>query len=258
MSPPLHLVRFGLDAQKLYAFARRSRAAARDFDEGYAVHALFAALFDHQAPEDARVAPKPFHVVDPRCRTLDVLGYAMLDHRALAERAKTFADPLAWGVCDLDGIASKPMPSAFEAGMRLGFSVRVCPVRRIAKRGPMQRDRAEVDAFLARSWEVGPDVPLDRQDVYRAWLCEELAKEGAAKVLDTSMTNFQLGALHRRAHGQEGKAHRTARPDVTFEGALEVGDPAGFVQRLARGVGRHRAFGFGMLLLRPAPHRVMG
>lgn len=252
MSAPLHLVRASLDAQKLYAFARRSRAAARDFDEGYAVHALFTALFDHGAAEDAHVAPKPFHVVDPSHRTLTVLGYAALDHGALTARATAFADPLAWGVCDLEGLVSKPMPSTFEAGARLGFSVRVCPIRRIAKRGPMTKDRAEVDAFLARSWEVGPEVVLDRGEVYRAWLDEEIAKEGAAKLLEASMVNFQLGRLHRRTHDEDRKGHRTERPDVTFEGVLEVGDPEAFTRRLARGVGRHRAFGFGMMLLRPA------
>ena len=254
MSPPLHLVRFGIDAQKLYAFARRSRAAAAgDFDDGYAVHALLAALFDHGAAEDARVAPTPFRVLEPTHRTLDVLGYAGLDHHALANRAAAFADPLAWGVCDLEGMASKPMPSTFEAGTRLGFSVRVCPVRRIAKRGPMTSNRAEVDAFLAQSWEVGDrNVPLDRGEVYRAWLAEELAKEGAATLVEASLGSFQLGRLHRRTHGDNRKGHRTQRPDVTFDGVLQVGDPAAFMRRLARGVGRHRAFGFGMLLLRPA------
>ncbi len=254
MTAPLHLVRLGIDAQKLYAFARRSRAAAREFDEGYAVHALFAALFDHGAPEDARVAPKPFHIISSAGRKLEVLGYASLDHRALAERATTFADPLAWDAgCDLETMASKPMPTRFESGTQLGFSVRACPIRRIAKRGPMTRDRAEVDAFLAKSWEVGPDVPLDRQDVYGAWLGEELAKEGAATLVETAMASFQLGQLHRRSHGEERKGHRTERPDVTFEGVLEVKDGTAFGRRLARGVGRHRAFGFGMLLLRPAP-----
>ncbi len=97
MSAALHLVRLGLDAQKLYAFARRSRATSRDLDEGYAVHALFAALFDHGAAESARVAPKPFHIASLGGRTMDVLGYTALDHLALAERAKAFADPLAWG-----------------------------------------------------------------------------------------------------------------------------------------------------------------
>jgi CRISPR system Cascade subunit CasE len=253
VNSPLHFVRCGIDAQRLYAFARRSRAGdARNFDEGYAVHALFAALFDHGAAEDARVAPKPFHIGDLGRRTLDVLGYAALDHHALVNRAKTFADPVAWGVCDLESIVSKPMPSAFEEGTRLGFSVRACPIQRIAKRGPMTRERAEVDAFLARSWEVGADVPLDRGQVYRAWLEEELAKEAAATILDATMTNFRLGRMHRRTQGADRKASKTERPDVTLEGILEVGNTEAFARRLARGVGRHRAFGFGMMLLKPA------
>lgn len=256
MSASLHLARMGIDARKLYAFAQRVRAtSAREFDLGYAVHALFAALFDNGAAEEARAAPKPFHILDPSASTLEVLGYASLDHRALGERAKTFANPVAWGVCDVDHIASKPMPTAFTTGTRLGFSVRVCPIRRVSQRGPMTRARAEVDAFLAKAWEVGPDVPLDRGEVYRAWLDEELAKEGAAKVVDASMARFQRERLHRRTHGDERKGHRTERPDVAFEGALEVGEPSAFGRLLARGVGRHRAFGFGMLLLRPAAVR---
>jgi CRISPR system Cascade subunit CasE len=253
VSSPLHLVRCGIDAQRLYAFARRSRASdARNFDEGYAVHALFAALFDHGADADARVGPKPFHLGESGKRTLSVLGYASLDHQALVERAKTCADPVSWGVCDLESLTSKPMPSAFQEGARLGFLVRACPIRRIAKRGPMTQERGEVDAFLARSWEVGADAPLDRGQVYRSWLEEELAKEGAATVVDASLTNFRLGRLHRRTQGQDRRSRNADRPDVTLEGTLKVGHPEAFARRLARGVGRHRAFGFGMLLLKPA------
>lgn len=255
MTAALHLVRLRVDAQKLYRFARRSRATAREFDEGYAVHALLAALFDHGAPEAERVAPKPFHVTGTDQRVMEVLGYASLDHQALVERAQSFADPAAWGVCDLDGAASKPMPAAFPAGTRLGFTVRACPIRRVAKRGPMERERAEVDAFLAKSWEVGREVPLDREAVYRAWLEEEIAKDGAAAVVEARTTSFQLGRLHRRTQGEERRGHRTSRPDVTFDGVLEVKDPEAFARRLARGLGRHRAFGFGMLLLKPAPRK---
>ena len=252
----LHLVRCTLDARKLYEFARRSRAAGFRFDEGYAVHAAFAALFDHGAGEGERVAPKPFHITSFKkeaARRIDVLGYARVNHVVLRERAEAFADPLVWEVVDLEGMASKPMPTNFPTGTRLGFFVRACPVRRIAKKGPMTRDRAEVDAFLAKVWEVNdPKVELDREEVYREWLTEELAKEGAAKVVTASMTNFELDRVRRRTQGEGRKASEPQRPDVSFEGVLEVGDPEAFARRLARGVGRHRAFGFGMLLLRPA------
>ena len=37
-----------------------------------------------------------------------------------------------------------------------------------------------------------------------------------------------------------------------MQGILTVTDSAAFAALLARGVGRHRAYGYGMLLLRPA------
>jgi len=249
VSEPLHLIHMSVDARKLYAFARRSKALARENDHGYAMHALLTALFDHGAPPDARVAPKPFHVVLGAASKVDVLGYARLDRGELVRRAESFADPAAWGVCDLDALASKPMPTRFERGTRLRFEVRACPVRRIARRGPMQRERAEVDAFLARAWGVGPDVVLSREAVYREWLAEDLSKHDAARLVDCTVEQFHIAGLRRRDHGEERRAHRAERPDVRFRGALEVGDPDQFLARLARGVGRHRAFGFGMLLL---------
>ncbi|MBI4705396.1 MAG: type I-E CRISPR-associated protein Cas6/Cse3/CasE [Deltaproteobacteria bacterium] len=261
MTRPLHLVRMPIDAGRLYAFARRSRLAARDFDDGYAVHALLAALFDHGSSDGARLAPKPFaidsSIPDPArrgqsARSLDVLGYCTLDHRALAERARAFADPLAWGVCDLDAMGSRPMPEAFAPGTRLGFTLRACCVRRVAKRGNQRADRAEVDAFLAKAWEAGDrSVELEREQVYRGWLEQEIAKESASKLLRASMVSWRLARLHRRSQGAERRGSRVQHPDVTFDGVLEVVDPSAFATRLARGVGRHRSFGFGMLLLKP-------
>ena len=41
-------------------------------------------------------------------------------------------------------------------------------------------------------------------------------------------------------------------PDALMRGVLEITDGPAFAQLLAGGVGRHRAYGYGMLLLRPA------
>jgi len=58
-----------------------------------------------------------------------------------------------------------------------------------------------------------------------------------------------------RRTSREDDRRRASRaidgPDVTFTGTLEVTDSAAFSALLARGLGRHRAFGFGMLLLAP-------
>jgi len=248
---PLHLVRLTVDAQKLYAFSRQSRLSTRDLDLGYAVHAVLAALFDHGTIGEVNAAPKPFHVVDPMQRRLEVLGYSNIDHVALSERARAFADPRAWGVCDLESIASRPVPE-FRIGTKLSFSTRVCPVRRIAKRGNQKKDRAEVDAFLAEVWKLDDKtVPLDRGTVYREWLSEQVEK-GGAKLLEAKLQSFQLGTQHRRTQGDERISKRVKHPEATFAGTLEVTDGAAFGARLMRGLGRHRSFGFGMLLLRPA------
>lgn len=251
MKETLHLVRVPVDSRALFSFATRSGLATRDFDDGYAVHALFAALFDYRADAESRVAPKPFALTDSSGRIVEVLGYARADHAELVSRAKTFGDPAAWQAVDVEGIVSKPMPLTFEVGQRLGFSVRVCPVRRVKKRGNQRDERAEIDVFLAKSFEVNdPTVALDRETVYREWLAQEIGKGGGA-LESAAMTNFRLGRQHRRTNGPQRRGTSVHHPEAIFRGVLTVQDSVGFAKMLARGVGRHRAFGFGMLLLFP-------
>jgi CRISPR system Cascade subunit CasE len=63
--------------------------------------------------------------------------------------------------------------------------------------------------------------------------------------------SFQVDRFARRHHREDVRKLVKGRPAVTFEGTLTVTDGEQFEALLARGVGRHRAFGFGMLLLRP-------
>lgn len=253
MAETLHLVRVSVDARGLYSFAGKSSAMGPQLDIGYAVHALFGALFDHGVDPSERVAPKPFTVGEDKRGVFDVHGYSGLSHDALRERARQFADPLAWGASDLDGMVSRPMPTSFAAGARLGFEARVCPTRRVKKRGPMDRDAAEVDAYLARKWASEEGAVLDREAIYRDWLAEQVGRNGAATIEVARMTRFQGGTFLRRTQGEKRKGHASGRPDVTFRGVLTVQAPDAFAAVLARGLGRHRSFGFGMLLLHAAP-----
>ncbi len=69
------------------------------------------------------------------------------------------------------------------------------------------------------------------------------------------MTEFSLRTVVRRSAPQAEGArlkHTVQGPDAVFTGLLQVRDSAAFAALLARGIGRHRAFGFGMLLLKPA------
>jgi CRISPR system Cascade subunit CasE len=249
--PALRMVRLALDAAGL---ARAGRAAAlppRQDDLGVLVHAALAGLFGEGAVQ-------PFRVLDETARQVPVLGYTSRGDEELRSHAAAFADPALYAACAWEGLASKPLPE-LAAGRRLGFELRACPVVRLAggrevsdKEGKLQPYRAgvEVDAwahrrFLARETEA----VLDREAAYADWL---RARMGEAATIETvRLHGFRRLRLVRRGHSSPRQTRVLERPEALLMGNLEVRDATAFHQLLARGLGRHRAFGFGMLLLRP-------
>jgi len=164
------------------------------------------------------------------------------------------------GVLNLDRLESKAMPGAWAEGRRLGFDLRVRPVRRLKSTGgngeTAFRKGAELDAFQVEALRRHPDNPdgmeqdgQTREAVYMDWLAERLEPAAELDRKATRLVRFQRLRVSRGNAGPEG-------PDATFHGALTVTDPERFKVLLAKGVGRHRAYGFGMLLLRPASRPV--
>lgn len=244
------MLRFELETPKLLARSPRAHAGYKldvsEVDVGYLVHSELAALF-------GELGPKPFRVLEPTSgRTLSVLAYSERSKDELVEHARAFADPAAWDACDWDRLCAKQLPADWRTGQRLGFELRACPVLRMAKAGEQHQRGAEVDAFLAACWAAGPKVEVEREAVYRDWLRRQLEPSGAVKLEAVRLRGFRRSWLLRQTQGSERTPKRFERPDALFEGVLEIADPAAFGRLLARGVGRHRAFGFGMLLLRPA------
>ena len=83
-----------------------------------------------------------------------------------------------------------------------------------------------------------------RQAVYLDWLSEQLGSAAELNPADSRLVRFCRTRVLRGNQGLEG-------PDATIHGTLNVSEPAQFMQLLLRGIGRHRAYGYGMLLLRP-------
>jgi CRISPR system Cascade subunit CasE len=241
----INLVKIPLRADRLVEVARRRKINVRELDDGYLAHCVLRELW-----QDA--APTPF-VMRGRGRFIDVWGYTKGDATALIDLAKTFSDPALLGVIDsLETIASKPMPR-LAAGRRIGFHLRACPVVRLSKARGGYRAGAEIDAFLARCAQVGKEVAVSRDEVYREWLSARFAKpeETGVTVERVAVAAFARERLVRRTHDEKREAKRLERPDVRFEGELVVTDGARFLELLERGVGRHRAFGFGALIVVP-------
>jgi len=182
-------------------------------------------------------------------------------------------------------LATKDVGS-IPPGTSLQFRVRVRPTVRTKRPDPTEpqprrdkRDKPkarEVDAWLAErlrdwkalppsQWEQAPDVFDDRERVYTDWLDRELiAARPSGGDRTTAVRAAELVAVEDIGSGKARRARmvelrreaffqsgaRGERPNVVLEGTLRVTDEAAFRALLARGVGRHRAFGFGMLLLR--------
>ncbi len=249
---PLHLLDLRFDLPGLWRAVRHDGKALADADLGYAVHAaLFAALGpDH--------APKPFALQPmlPGARQLRVLGYSL--HAApdlLAARPRAMADG---ALVHLD---SKPLPepSQWRVGQRLQFSVRARPTVRGHKISPDGKERdLELDAYHAEVRHAGIDSAKSREEVYVAWLDKQFANLGGAALAHCRLDGWQLAPVYRKGTPVLGslQARRGTRlmtlPEAEFSGELTVSDGTGFHALLGRGIGRHRAFGHGMVLVRRA------
>ncbi|MBK8980693.1 MAG: type I-E CRISPR-associated protein Cas6/Cse3/CasE [Planctomycetes bacterium] len=244
-------------ALRLDAFARIARRRGlpvHRMDEGYLLHGLLRELWQASAPS-------PFDLRGSgRCG--DVWGYSNASAEQLRSHALDFGDPAQLDMLDggVEGIASRPVPRLMP-GRLVGFRLRVCPVVRLSGGRGGKRGR-EVDAFLARCWAGDRDTPVSREDVYRDWIAARLDGEGSGARLErVTLESFQRERFVRRSKpGADGerRAHWIERPDVRVRGELTVVDGARFAETLRRGVGRHRAFGFGMMLLIPPESAAAG
>ena len=212
------------------------------FDEGHALHILLTGMF-------GRAVLQPFRLfASDRRRSAGLYAYAELDAGALRRIADTVAPPDCLAALDPARIRTKHMPARFVAGQRLGFDLRVRPVRR-RRRGARESPSGtvvikggEIDAYRGRRAEAagGPS----REQVYAGWLgvrCGAAVRVERCRLADFKETR----AIRGDGLGPGG-------PDATLRGVLTVQDPDAFALLVRKGVGRHRAYGYGMVLLRPA------
>ena len=254
----LTLVRVPIDTPALARWAGergwvRRRGNFTDFDEGRALHHLVDEVFGPGALRPFRL------LVPPRRRSGYLYAYSALDADALCTASRVQSLPDHLGVLSPDRLQGKAMPNDWHAGQRLGFDARVRPVRRLTKNlegpsGLIGKKGAEIDAFLVAALRRHPGQPdgmagegRTREAVYLDWLAERLAPAAGLEGPSSRLARFRRVRVARGKSGPEG-------PDATIHGTLTVSDPDSFAALLARGVGRHRAYGYGMLLLRP-PNR---
>ena len=238
-SQPLFMIRAEVALREF----RRWMGMRRLQDPDHAMHCLLTESFGD-------LAPRPFRLIMPRGHAGGVLyGYARVVDDALRDAAAAYADPAQACILAADRIASKPMPTEWQSGRRLGFETRVRPTMRRSRNADC-RPGKECDAFaLAASRYPPGDMPHSRETVYTDWLSDQFDRRGGAQ-LDrprTRLVSFQRTRAVRKRHARYSEG-----PDAVIRGVLTITDPHAFSRLLASGIGRHRAYGYGMLLLRPA------
>jgi CRISPR system Cascade subunit CasE len=200
---------------------------------GYALHVWLAAMFGVHAP-------KPFRFFD---NDGELLGYTEADAEALLDHARAFAPPHAFAALAPEHLATKAMPAYWRDGQRLRIDVLACPVSR--------KDGNEKDVYLRALDRLGDQAPR-RSEVYVEWFRRQWGD--VVEFDDLELIGFSRGQLLRRpmVNGHR-KSRSIERPQASFRAIVRIADGEAFGTTLARGIGRHRAFGFGMVLLRPAP-----
>lgn len=247
MTGSLNMVKLEPDMPRLAEWAHARKLVKRGGDLGYALHALLKAGF-------GKLALQPFSLQQHRERTT-LFGYTKAGQREMTDLLNGCADPAVREVLAPDSIAFKPMPTTWRSGQIFGFEVRVRPTIRQDADG--RRDSTtERDAFLAACDRAPQETPISRQRVYGEWLAAQFTRHGGAELVERENADIRLAAFQRTRIARRDRKRRLREidgPDATLKGLLRVTDSVAFAHLLARGIGRHRAFGFGMLLLRPPP-----
>lgn len=242
----IHMIRADIDLSAFQRWAgSRQMIRRKVFDEGFAMHCLLAEMF-------GELAPKPFRLIAPERQGVTrgtLYGYCRWDGDAMREASQMFSDPLQETVLPPDGIQAKRMPTEWAAGHRLGFETLVRPVARRARKSA--RPDAEVDVFQREAMLHQPrgmddDMDHSREEVYTDWLSKQLRRHGCVELESASLQTFRRTRAVRSLRGRPVEG-----PSALMRGVLRVNDAEAFSRLIERGVGRHRAYGYGMLLLRP-------
>jgi CRISPR system Cascade subunit CasE len=178
---------------------------------------------------------RPWALLRQEGRVAAIGGYSSLDADAIKTRLSLAGPAIQAAISD---IVSATMPQ-FAVGQSLRFAVRLTPTINVTRRG-------ERDAYVVAR-EVGRDET--REAVYRQYLVQRIR---GAEVGFVALNRFQLDKVtrpHRGEHAPDTGVATRVMPDVTMSGLLVVTDPEAFVDTLAQGVGRQRAYGRGMLRL---------
>ena len=241
------------------ALLRQTRAAAAGWAEpAHAVHAAFRRLFGVESE------PLTFHLHPSRDYRTGIEAWSALPLALLERLADMPGEPAARQPQPFLFAHSREAPLILPpAGERQAFALRCAPlVTSRARDGDGRRGTtSEADAFAAQRRELlaraeAEEMPaLDRQALlhaaraacYRQWLAARLP---GCRLLALTLESFAVATVLR---GPAGARRSWRLPVADLSGIILVEDQAALRRQAIGGIGRHKAYGLGMLRLGSPP-----
>jgi len=149
-------------------------------------------------------------------------------------------------------LQTRPFEPEFQIGQKLGFLLRANPAE-TAKLAGVKNGRAKrVDAVMnaKRPRAERGNATFDAQEVEEAalnWLVKRQNRLGV--VFDTARCAVSAYDVLRVPRGRSGEDMRFGVAD--YEGVMQVQDPAALLTAVCGGIGKAKAFGCGLMLVRP-------
>lgn len=147
--------------------------------------------------------------------------------------------PINNGVFTLE---SRPFSPELTVGQNLHFSLRANPT--VCKAGK-RHDLLMEAKIQSRQQGSKQDVWSCQQQAAQTWLAQQGAQNGF------TLQSVSIDAYRQQQVRGSKNRHLIQFSSVDYSGSLVVTDPSLFFQRLIQGYGKSRAFGCGLMLIKP-------
>ncbi|WP_404655355.1 type I-E CRISPR-associated protein Cas6/Cse3/CasE [Raoultella ornithinolytica] len=143
---------------------------------------------------------------------------------------------------DIFEVQCRPFSPALNVGQMLRFSLRANPT--VCKAGKRHDLLMEAKRQI-KEQAVGRDIWPYQQQAALEWLSHQGEQNGFF------LHKVSVDAYRQQQIRREKSRQIIQFSSVDYSGLLVVSDPEIFLQRLARGYGKSRAFGCGMMMIKP-------
>lgn len=143
---------------------------------------------------------------------------------------------------DIFTIEYRPFAPVFKSGQSLRFNLRANPT--ICKSGKRHDLLMEAKRQVKTQVEARDVWPYQQQAALD-WLSRQ-GEQGGFSLREASVDAYRQQQIRR-----EKSRQMIQFSSVDYTGVLVVNDPELFLQRLASGFGKSRAFGCGMMMIKP-------